>query len=479
LRRLFKFIIEFTIDELSKGEPPKNSENSSMPPSSDIGGKENDSKVSEDEEKRKKGKEKRKQGAQEGHEGKTLLRVPNPDETIYLNKEREKYAKDPDWEIIKSEERQVLDVKLERKVTAFVKETYRNKLTGAVVVSMDFPPWVKAAAQYGPELKVIVVALRNHGKMSVERIADILSEAFDMSISTGTIANIINEVESSPILDRFEEAGKEALLASPYINADETSVSVKGKKWWVHVYTASRWVLFFLHPNRGKKAMDDIGIIGRFFGVLVHDFWAAYYMFVNLRHAVCNAHILRELKLAIEMKQKTWPNRLVKLLLYANKLKKENGGIVPKKFQKIIRKEYRRIVEGAIKAIKENEIVRPPGKIPKRGRIAKPKYLNLLERLLKFEDEVLRFMTDKNVPFTNNDAERPIRMIKVHMKVSGCYRSENSARISLRMGGYLVTCKNHKINRFKAIKMLIKNEEPWFITEVLEPAKINDLKKAA
>jgi transposase len=115
------------------------------------------------------------------------------------------------------------------------------------------------------------------------------------------------------------------------------------------------------------------------------------------------------------------------------------GGEIPLSLQIIYRKEYRRITRLCLAAAGGAELARPPG--VKRGRVKRPKYRNLLERLIRCEDELLRFMTSKNVPFFNNDPKRPVRIIKVHMKISGCFRSFQMGQGFCKMRSYIVSCQ--------------------------------------
>jgi transposase len=161
-----------------------------------------------------------------------------------------------------------------------------------------------------------------------------------------------------------------------------------------------------------------------------------------------------------------WAKSMKKLLLELNKLTTENGGVLPMALQESARKKYKRIVAKGFKSTGGPIIERPPGEI-KTGPIKKTKPRNLVERLRKFKDDVLRFTTDEMVPYSNNDSERPIRMIKVHMKISGCFKSLDYAQGFCTMRGYLVTCMKNGINAYEAITMAVKNEVPAFITERL------------
>jgi transposase len=462
-----KGYVNSLLDTFKNLEPVKDSENSGLPTGKQI-------------HPNKKPTQRRKleRGGQKGHQGTTHEKDPNPDVKVELTPDKEKYENNPDWRVKKQTSRQVIDLNAEKQVTEYTVTVYENIHTGEIV-SGEFPEGVPAPVQFGPELKRMVILLRDEDHMSYERIATFIYDQFGIAISEATLVNMVTEAENSPVLDDFEEAAEKELSASSVLNADETGLNVAGKNFWAHILTNGLFVLFFLHLSRGKEAVEAMGIILKFMGVLVHDSWRTYFGFSNCIHALCNAHIIRELNLAIEMGQ-DWALDMQELLLDLCVLTACHGGVLPSALQDWARKEYRAIIDAALAATGGEILARPPGQAGKKGRIAKPKYRNLLERLRDFETAVLRFMTNPDVPFTNNNAERPIRMLKVHMKISGCFCSEKHARGFCRMRGYLVTCKKHGISAGEAIRMIVNNEVPQFIREALSLDKNNDsLRKAA
>ena len=129
-----------------------------------------------------------------------------------------------------------------------------------------------------------------------------------------------------------------------------------------------------------------------------------------------------------------------------------------------MRKRYRGILA---EAEKENPV--PPKQGDKeRGRTARTKTRNLLDRMRNYEDDILRFMTDVDVPFTNNRAEQDIRMVKVQQKISGSFRSWDGAQFFCRIRGYLSTCEKHDVSSADALKLLFNGEFPDFMSDVAE-----------
>ena len=251
---------------------------------------------------------------------------------------------------------------------------------------------------------------------------------------------------------------KNAIIGSDLAYADEAGVNLNGKGYWLHSISNGSWTYYFQHKSRGKEAMDYIGILPLFGGVLCHDHWKVYYKYACL-HALCNAHHIRELEWVWENEKHRWA-RDTKLLLQAmNSAVNEAGGVLKAEDSERYRQRFRLI-------LKTGEAESPPPDLTnrkgKRGRVKRTKARNLLERLQKFEDDTLRFMDNKIVPFTNNLAENDLRMTKVQQKISGCFRSMEGAKYFCRIRGYLSTCRKQAIDVSRALKMLFRGELPVF-----------------
>ena len=173
---------------------------------------------------------------------------------------------------------------------------------------------------------------------------------------------------------------------------------------------------------------------------------------------LCNAHHLRELERSIEQHQQKWAKKMQDLLIKINNDVKSAGGAIAKQKADSYRRKYRKI-------LKEADIESPAPKPPegkKKGRPKKSIPRNLLERLIEYEDDVLRFMENSDVDFTNNQGENDIRMTKVQQKISGCFRSEDGAKRFCRIRSYLSTCRKHNISATEALKTLFKGKLPDF-----------------
>ena len=174
---------------------------------------------------------------------------------------------------------------------------------------------------------------------------------------------------------------------------------------------------------------------------------------------MCNAHHLRELTRAWEQDKQQWAKEMETLLRKINQAVEQSGGSLKPDKAGEFRKHYRSLLKKA-----ERECP-PPKKLagkPKRGRLKRSKARNLLERLINYEDDVLRFMENPLVPFTNNRGENDIRMTKVQQKISGCFRSKTGAKIFCRIRGYLSTCRKQGVSATDAMGMVFKGEMPEF-----------------
>jgi len=257
----------------------------------------------------------------------------------------------------------------------------------------------------------------------------------------------------------FEQITIDKLIHAPLLHVDETGINVSGKKNWLHCATNASWTYFFAHQKRGNEATDAAGILPLYQGILCHDHWKPYYRYELCSHSLCNAHHIRELTRAWEQDEQQWAKNIEALLKDINKAVHESNGKLEEKQANVYREEYRRqlrLAESECPPPDENE------RKGKRGRLKRSKSRNLLERLINYEEDVLRFMENEIVPFTNNQGERDIRMTKVHQKISGCFRSMEGADMFCRIRGYLSTCRKNEVTSSQALAMLFEGELPSF-----------------
>ena len=307
--------------------------------------------------------------------------------------------------------------------------------------------------QYGNGLKAYVINLLVCQMISLSRVQGLVKSIIGEIIAQATLLKFVLRLYQA--LEAWEAAAVEQLLKSPAMNVDETSLRVDKKNHWVHVYSAGDITLKFLHRKRGKEAIDYIGIIPRYSGIIVHDCWSSYFAYDNCADALCGAHLVRELTAAIESNDYSWAADMKALLLETcGKVSKRKRKKLNDREYANLQKRYRNIITRG-----ENELPAiPPKPEGKRGVMAKSDAHNLLERLRDYETAVLLFAKMPEVPFTNNRAERDLRMVKVKQKVSGCFRAELYAKAYCRISSYLQTMASKGVNPLIAIQKVFNDE---------------------
>ena len=409
-----------------------NSSNSSKPPSSDGY-------------KRKPAfpqKGKGKQGGQKGHKGRTLQQVANPDKIVDCNPGKcdcgHIFTKD---ELILSETRQVFDIPQPRlEVTEYQIHKAICPECG-IVHKGRAPEGVNAPAQYGNGVKAYAVLLNVHFKLPFKKIQLLFGDLFGYSINESTVYSATQQCYQE--LEKSEEMIKTKVAESQVAHADETGLRVAGKLHWLHTATTSLYTYLFVHEKRGALALkSDKSILDRFTGWLVHDCWSSYFGFAKFKHAICGAHILRELQGLIENGERKWANIFKMFLMNVYQMPFEKR---VKRRRHIVSK-YRFICDLGEKAEP------PPKKTPgSRGRYKRTKGRNLVERLIREQDAVLAFAFNKEVPFTNNLAERDIRPAKVKQKISNCFRTFTGAEIYARIEGFVSTARKQNRNVYSEL----------------------------
>ena len=229
--------------------------------------------------------------------------------------------------------------------------------------------------------------------------------------------------ELAGLADHIGQQVKQA----PVKHLDETGYRIAGLLQWLHV--ASTGLLTFYRTAHKRGAMLT-GVLG----IIVHDCWKPYFAMEGVVHALCNAHHLRELKALIDIEKEPWALAMSRFLRHAchavNLTRRRHIGLKPGFLWWLSARYDRIIVQGL--AFHENQ---PPlGALvgtrerKRRGCARRRTGHNLLLRLQDHKADVLRFLTHPAVPFTNNQAEQDIRMMKVKQKISGCFRTETGAQ---------------------------------------------------
>lgn len=400
-----------------------NSNNSSKPPSSD-----GFNKPPRTGSTRSKGKN--SSGGQNGHAGHTLLKKAKPDKIIHHTLTTCPHCQSTlNDEIIGVTKRQVFDIPpIEIEVTEHQAEIKICPCCNKKVQA-KFPNGINAPVQYGERIKATAIYLSEQHYIPEDRLQMIFQDLYGAYIATASLAKFNNDLTDK--LTEFNQNILEKIKQAPVKHLDETGFRIGGKTNWLHVASNDKFTYYHINPKR-KSLLPDIT------GIIVHDHWKPYYQMPNVTHALCNAHHLRELQALIEYEKEKWARKMKRLLIFMCRYRKLFFGKIPE--DKVLRLEkiYDKIIsEGfAYHTIRREHLER--AKIYTKKRY--PGH-NLLLRLSKYRNDVLRFLYDEEVPFTNNQAERDIRMMKLKQKISGGFRTIQGAQTFIHIRSFISTAR--------------------------------------
>ena len=445
-----------TIQELRE-QLNKNSKNSSKPPSSD-GFKRPAPKSL----RKPSGK---KVGGQKGHQGTFLSVLSDPDEIVKHMPSACEGC--PHYKMCKgtacvAEKRHVIDAVVTVNVVEHQLLEIPICMLHGDTRKGNFPNDVKATVQYGENLQALSVALNTVGAVSVKRTHEILSGVFNIPLATGTISNMVKRCANavSETVNRI----KQKVANSGLGHFDETGTRVDKKLWWVHDASNCEFTYLDISPKRGYLGMEQCGVLPLFHGIAMHDCWASYWSYEDCQHAVCCAHLLRELTgIAENHPEQKWASAFIDLLLEMKKVKDKAVEVGKETLSYYHYHKFDKRYDELIKQAREKNPL-PVTAEKKRGRKKKGKILALVERFDNYKASVCLFIHNFMVPFDNNQAERDLRMIKVKTKVSGCFRSEEGARDYLKIMSYIGTAHKQGHNAYDAIRKAISGC-PDFIFE--------------
>jgi transposase len=315
----------------------------------------------------------------------------------------------------------------------------------------EFPAGITQPTQYGPDFKALLVYLNQKQFIPLERVAEFCVDVIDQAVGAGTIVEACHQ--ACQLVEPVNARIKQYLIETDEaVHFDETGLRVEQSNYWVHSAGTERATNYHLDKKRGSVGIDHAGILPERTGKCVHDDWAAYYTYQNADHASCNTHHLREFAFLQERYPQDWEDAMVEHLLFIKKTVAEavarGQPCLPQGQLMAFETRYDELVQQGLALNPVPE--RPPGK---RGKLKQPPPKNLLDRLRDHKAAVLAFMYDFKAPFDNNLAERDIRMVKLKQKISGCFRSEDGAKVFCSIRGYLSTARKNGVSAFEALKL--------------------------
>jgi hypothetical protein len=304
-------------------------------------------------------------------------------------------------------------------------------------------------------VRALVCYLCVHQHLPVDRAAQLLGDVLGASVATGTLAAVA--AEGAAGLTGFVQAVRDRLAVAPVAHFDETGARVAGRLHWVHSASTAGLSLFTVHAKRGKQAMDAAGVLPGFAGVAVHDGWAPYWRYQNASHALCGAHLIRELEAITDEPGQGWAAGMAELLvdvkLAGDRARAAGAARVDDDARVRLQGRFQRLLA-------DGHAANPPPRAARRGRLRRSPAARLLTRLDAHRDEVLRSLDDCRVPFDNNQAERDLRMIKLQQKISGCWRTLAGAEAFLALRSYVATARKHQMNPLAVLCQLFEGH-PW------------------
>jgi len=385
-------------ERLAKYENPKNSKNSSKPPSSDFPKPQRTQSLREPSDK--------KPGGQSGQEGTTLKMVSTPDiiedhSPFYCTCCGEDLSSEPG---LFSGRRQVIDIP---PIAPIVTEHQLfDKLCKCGHMNQaSYPMGITAPVSYGENVQALIAYMSTRQFVPIKRTSEIFTDVFGIPISTGGVDYILNKVKSKAA--STYESIRQSVLKNKVIGADETGVNINGKNHWAWTFQNDKATFIAIHPNRGYAAIEQIMPEGFQNNILVSDCWASYFKTNALSHQLCTAHLLRELKYLKEIyKKSTWAERMSLLIVNALALRKTDY-ITKASVDEVLISFGDLIDEPIDSALKE--------------------LIPFHKRMVKYADFVFNFLQHEDVPPDNNGSERAIRNFKTKLKISGQFRSDGGA----------------------------------------------------
>lgn len=438
----------------------KSSQNSSMPPSSDSPGKRAEATRTRAErraqEKRERKAEARRRGKQPGAPGENLPAKDVPDHVV---------PHEPDCcsscggdlfsaPVDHVSTRQVFDTPEPRLICTEHRSIAKRCRCGTVTAK-DFPPEARAPTCYGPNVRAQALYMLRAQHLSVERTAEAMTEMLGAEVSTGFVASLVPEASGLLRHSGFMERLRQLLHDVDVIYVDETPTQVRTDKWYFHVAATNLYTYLFASSTRAKSAPDQAGVLSHFRGVMMHDRLSMYFKYRGAQHAVCGAHLVRDLaSVAVAYSQTGWAEAMSALLVEMNEachLARSEGR------KRLGRRQLAAFLSRYDAIIEDGLAANPAPEHRKRDKVERESS-NLVVALEKLKPEVTRFAKDLRVGMTNNEAERSLRTVKLHKKISGCFQADRHAESFADIRSYIGTARKHGVGALFALASMFRHD---------------------
>jgi transposase len=441
-----------------KSKGSKHSGNSSMPPSRDPAGERQRQATERQAKKRRAaGGTTRRAGGQPGSPGTTRSQTDTPDVIIDHAPEccagcgagLEHAA------VTGTVRRQSIDIPPVKPVVTEHRVETRTCACG-VATAGRFPDHVRAPVSYGPGIRATVVYLLARQHIPVARCAEAMRDLFSVRMSTGTIDAIYSDAAHR--LGGFITALVTCLRNLAVVHVDETTDRIGTVTCWMHVVSTNLFTLIHASATRGVKAVHDAGVLAGYTGVIVHDRLAMYWQFRRAKHQVCGAHLLRDLASVAQVAtQQAWASGLASLLVEINTACDQARSAGHRSLAPTRQREFATRYDNLVADGRAANPDPPAGR--KRNSLQRDSH-NLAVAFETHRRSILRFMYNLDVGLTNNQAERDLRPVKIHRKISSCFRDQTGAERFAHVRSYLSTTRKHDIPAIDALTQLFNNN-PW------------------
>jgi transposase len=402
-------------------------------------------------------------GGQKGHKGETLRQVAEPDSIVdhFPSSCTACGAAVTPAMSIGHSARQMFDLPEPRPLVVTEHRAHDCLCASCGAHSRgSFPDGVNAPVQYGPRIAAFVVYLLHYQLLPEDRLVELMADLFGIKLVAATIARMSRSCAAR--LQGFVATVRDLVTGAAVKHMDETGFRVGGKTQWLHV-ASTAWLTFYrVCARRGSLLANVVGTV-------VHDHWKPYYTMPGVLHALCNAHHLRELKALIEIEKEDWAHKMHRLLrraCHAVNLARARDGVLKPRLIARFERRFDAILAEGLAFHEAQSPLRPAAANQRRqhrGRKPRRTGHNLLLRFATRKPDVLRFLNDPNVPFTNNQAERDGRMMKVKQKISGGFRCLDAATEFAHIRSFISTAKKHGWNVVQAIR-----QEPKILINALQ-----------
>ena len=402
----------------------------------------------------------RKRGGQHGHQGKTLEMVAHPDTTVACTPDVCRCGTSfRDVPGIVIERRQVFELPAPKlAITEYQRLRCQCPVCGHIQEG-QFPADVPAPTQYGAGVSAVTTLLNVAYALPFKKIQGLFADLYGYAITERTL--ITANATCYEALAPSDERIKTQVRSSPVCHFDETGIRVEGRLHWQHTASTADTTSLFVHAHRGQRALSShASLLPAYTGWAVHDCWASYFLFPACRHAICGAHLLRELTALIEDGSR-WAKQMHTFLLTLYHVTDRGTEAVT------YPQRWSALYDALCHRAQQEEPL--PHRLSPKGKQKRTKGRNLLERLIRYKAAVLAFAFHAEVPFTNNQAERDLRPVNVKQKIAGSFRTLLGAHHYARIYSFIATARKQHRPVFKELGHIFRGSS--FLLEPVGCAK--------